>query len=96
MPNRLVGMVWASAVWCGETEVDVYIIASYHIYTWLLSQDFFVINLCEGRSSYHVPPMKSAMDLQVSASLDRSTARLADALKMAETLSGAQGSDLVR
>eukprot|EP00434_Breviolum_minutum_P026752 symbB.v1.2.023644.t3/scaffold2178.1/size86794/7 len=31
---------------------------------------------------------------QVSASLDRSTARLADALKMAENLSGAQGSDL--
>ncbi len=41
MPNRLVGMVWASAVWCGETEVDVCIIASYHIYTWLLSQDFY-------------------------------------------------------
>lgn len=41
--------------------------------------------------------MKPAIkNLQVSASLDRSTARLADALKMAENLSGAQGSDLVR
>lgn len=35
MPNRMLGMVWASAVWCVETEVDVYIITSYHIYAYL-------------------------------------------------------------
>ena len=35
MPNRLLGMVWASAVWCIETEVDVCIITSYHIYAYL-------------------------------------------------------------